>query len=435
MRDTFAARAGRWSTQHRGMAIGLWLAFVLLAVAAGQAAGLVKSDDNGGTGETARAERAIDHDFPKGADESVLVQAPRGATVLDARVRAAVRDVVRSVERKPHVVDVVSPYAAGAADEISPDRHSALVSFELRGGDETTSAAVGPVVDAVNAVAERHPGVFVGQFGDASAEKAISDATGEDFAKAETLSLPITLLILLVAFGVARRRRRPGAARPDRRRRALGRRRLAGTSCRWTRRSPRSCCSSAWPSASTTRSSTCAASARSAPRGASTARRSDAAGDLRPRRARLRPHGDDRDGRHVLRRQRDLHVLGVGAIIVVAVAMLGSSRSCPPSSPARRPRRARPHPVHRQRRARAATGAAALWGAVVGRVLRRPRRRASLAGGAARRPRAPRARACNRAAGHRRPAARPRRHEDLRPHPGGVPGRPTRRSSSCRRPT
>ena len=70
MHDTFAARAGRWSTRHRGMAIGLWLAFVLLAVAAGQAAGLVQSDKNGGNGETARAERAIDADFPQAADET-----------------------------------------------------------------------------------------------------------------------------------------------------------------------------------------------------------------------------------------------------------------------------------------------------------------------------------------------------------------------------
>ena len=67
----------------------------------------------------------------------------------------------------------------------------------------------------------------------------------------------------------ARRRRRPAAARPDRRdggarpRRAAEPDRPAGR-----RRSARSCCWSAWRSASTTRSSTCAASARSRPRGA-----------------------------------------------------------------------------------------------------------------------------------------------------------------------
>ena len=44
-------------------------------------------------------------------------------------------------------------------------------------------------------------GVFVGQFGEASANVALSDAFAKDFQKAEKLSLPITLLILLLAFG------------------------------------------------------------------------------------------------------------------------------------------------------------------------------------------------------------------------------------------
>ncbi len=39
------------------------------------------------------------------------------------------------------------------------------------------------------------------QFGDASAGKALSKVFEEDFKKAETLSLPITLIILIVAFG------------------------------------------------------------------------------------------------------------------------------------------------------------------------------------------------------------------------------------------
>ncbi len=41
----------------------------------------------------------------------------------------------------------------------------------------------------------------MGEFGDASAEKEIGEAFEEDFQKAEFLSLPITLVILLIAFG------------------------------------------------------------------------------------------------------------------------------------------------------------------------------------------------------------------------------------------
>ena len=46
-----------------------------------------------------------------------------------------------------------------------------------------------------------NPDVRVEQFGGASASKALEEVFSEDLAKAETTSLPITLLILLLAFG------------------------------------------------------------------------------------------------------------------------------------------------------------------------------------------------------------------------------------------
>lgn len=198
MQDTFAARAGRWSTRHRGVAIALWLAFVALAVGAGAAAGLVTMSEDGGNGESARAERTIDAAFPPSADEAVLVQAPRGSTVRDVRTRAAVDDVITAVRAQEGVTAVVSPYSRAGAPGISADRRSALVKFELRGDPP---AAVEPVLAAVKAVAGAHPGLFIGQFGDASAEAGISAALDEDFKRAETLSLPLTLAILLLAFG------------------------------------------------------------------------------------------------------------------------------------------------------------------------------------------------------------------------------------------
>ena len=46
-----------------------------------------------------------------------------------------------------------------------------------------------------------HPGLRVEQFGDASSGKQFDDKLAQDFQKAEFLSIPITLLILLLAFG------------------------------------------------------------------------------------------------------------------------------------------------------------------------------------------------------------------------------------------
>ncbi len=50
-------------------------------------------------------------------------------------------------------------------------------------------------------MAGANPGFSVEQFGEASAGKAIEQVFADDLRKAETLSLPITLLILIIAFG------------------------------------------------------------------------------------------------------------------------------------------------------------------------------------------------------------------------------------------
>jgi RND superfamily putative drug exporter len=202
MHKTFAARAGRWSAEHRKTAIWGWLAFVLVAVAVGGAVGMKESSQETAVGDSGRADKVLDRAFPADDEETVMVQAPRGGDVRDPAVRRAVDDVIAAVSGRPRVTEVRSPYVpANAPAQISEDRRSALVTFEVRGEQEQAEQAIGPVVDAVGRVQAENPGVFVGQFGDASANKALSEAFDDDFKKAETLSLPITLVILVVAFG------------------------------------------------------------------------------------------------------------------------------------------------------------------------------------------------------------------------------------------
>ncbi len=54
----------------------------------------------------------------------------------------------------------------------------------------------------MSAVAQQdHPGFAIGEFGDASAQKGVETAYADDLGKAGILSLPITLIVLVVAFG------------------------------------------------------------------------------------------------------------------------------------------------------------------------------------------------------------------------------------------
>ena len=197
-RKNLAARAARWSAAHRKTAIWGWLAFVIALVVIGGMVGTRTAEqDEGGTGESGRADRTLNDAFPKGADEDVLVQSSR-YTAGDPQFRAAVRDAMAAVDAQPHVREVVSPYESG---DISRDRRAALVSFEISGKTSDAEDRVVPVLAAVGKVDARHSDVRVEQFGEASAGKALSDRFEEDFQKAESLSLPLTLIILIVAFG------------------------------------------------------------------------------------------------------------------------------------------------------------------------------------------------------------------------------------------
>jgi RND superfamily putative drug exporter len=193
-----AGRMGRWSAEHWKTATLLWLVFVVLAVGAGRVAGVVDlQDSEQGTGETARAQAILqDAGFKTTADESVLVQS-KTMTAAEPAFRAVVRDVVTSLHGMPQIASLRS----GSAGQISQDGHAELVQFTMKGAFDKAADKVEPLLDKVDAVQSRHPGFTVAEFGFASANHVLNDTLGKDFQKAEQLSLPITFLILFLAFG------------------------------------------------------------------------------------------------------------------------------------------------------------------------------------------------------------------------------------------
>jgi uncharacterized membrane protein YdfJ with MMPL/SSD domain len=198
-----AARAGYWSARHRKIAIGGWLAFVVAAFILGGAIGTKElADEDTGNGSSRVADTAISKaDFPEKADEQVLVQARGGSlTVEDPELRAGVDDVVAKLKETRDVTEVSSPFETGNEGQISKDGRSALVTFSIP-GDEQLDDKVVPSLNATAAAQKLHPDLRIEQFGDASADKALGASLDDDFRRAEFLSLPITMIILIVAFG------------------------------------------------------------------------------------------------------------------------------------------------------------------------------------------------------------------------------------------
>ena len=149
-----AARAARWSAGRWKMATGAWLAVVVMAALLGAVVGTVKlTDAEQATGETARGSQILAHaGFERPASESVIVQS-RSLTAADPGFRATVADVTRALRGRPEATDVRSRYAAGASGQISRDRHSALVLFDMRGEATSADKRVTPVLHAVATVA------------------------------------------------------------------------------------------------------------------------------------------------------------------------------------------------------------------------------------------------------------------------------------------
>ncbi len=196
-----AARAGRWSARHRRSAILGWLAFVLLATVAGGAIGTQSLKDSElGNGSSKTADLAVDRaGFRDTSGEQVLLQARTPAAAGGLKQAAA--QLATRLDRVAHVEQIVSPYAAGATGQVSGDGRSALLSFEIAGDDDAAADRVGATLAATAAVQRAHPGLRVEQIGAASADKAFSQSLDEDFKRAESLSVPLTLVILLLAFG------------------------------------------------------------------------------------------------------------------------------------------------------------------------------------------------------------------------------------------
>jgi hypothetical protein len=88
----------------------------------------------------------------------------------------------------PSVADIKSPLEPGNQGQLSKDGRAALVTFQIVGDPKTAQDRVAPSLAATAAVQQAHPDLFIGQFGDGSANKAINERLAKDLSKAEITS-------------------------------------------------------------------------------------------------------------------------------------------------------------------------------------------------------------------------------------------------------
>ena len=191
-RGQVTVRVARWSATHPWRAIAMWVVLVIACFALGSATGTKEAQGNGDVGEVSRADKIVESgNFDDPDVESVLITSRSGE--LDKaqadQVAAVVTQRMRSLEQ---VEDVAEPMLA-------PTKDALIVRVTLKDGDDENR--VQPLLDATAAVQQEHPNLRVEEVGGASIGKALNETLGKDFQRAEIFSLPVTLAILLIAFG------------------------------------------------------------------------------------------------------------------------------------------------------------------------------------------------------------------------------------------
>jgi RND superfamily putative drug exporter len=151
------------------------------------------SDDDYRIGESGRADRWVEEAGLDAPDSELVLVTADGSTgaPLDTAVAeeagARLADAVGSLEG----VDGV------AEPQWNPDRTALLISIQLAKDHDD----VDPIVAAVDDVRSDFPELDLRQAGDLTLDAAIDDRVADDLSSAEGISLPITLVLMLLAFG------------------------------------------------------------------------------------------------------------------------------------------------------------------------------------------------------------------------------------------
>jgi RND superfamily putative drug exporter len=188
-------RAARWSARRPWRAVVSWLVFVVLCIGIGIAAGTHNAaTQDYRVGEAGRAEAmAAEGGLQRQPEEQVLI-ARRDGAPAGAAGQAAADEVRARMERLAEVDRVAVPVR-------SADGASIMVRVTMRGPELSAREHVDPLVAQTTAVQAGHPQLRVEETGAPSIGKGANAQRGADLARSEAITLPVTLVVLLLVFG------------------------------------------------------------------------------------------------------------------------------------------------------------------------------------------------------------------------------------------
>ncbi|MWA14575.1 MMPL family transporter [Streptomyces sp. BA2] len=195
-------RLGVWSATHAWRVVAVWL---VVLVGAGL---LVPRFTDSLTGsslsitgsESARAEKLMKERFDSAITEDVVVVFDSATrSVKDPAFREAVERGISELRDQDGVASVEDPYAPDGEAQFSDDGRTALVLAGLTGDERDRQEVAPKLQEALDGTARGDIEVML--TGSSALNAAVVEQEDKDLARAESIGLPIALIVLLIAFG------------------------------------------------------------------------------------------------------------------------------------------------------------------------------------------------------------------------------------------
>jgi RND superfamily putative drug exporter len=156
--------------------------------------------------ESKKADNLIESHIGKSPMTETVVIQSSDLTVDDPQFKQVVEKTTNDLRGMTNAVASAASYydAAAAGDPtadsmVSKDRHTTVIPVTLKGTDDDVADYSASYVSLIES--ERTSGVDVYSVGAASGSEAYGKIAAEDAKQAETIGLPVALLVLVVVFG------------------------------------------------------------------------------------------------------------------------------------------------------------------------------------------------------------------------------------------
>jgi RND superfamily putative drug exporter len=197
------SRLGHLATTRSRLVLALTgLGIVLAAVAGIHAPSKLKSSGFvSARAPSQLAQNRLDSQFAGGSPNLILLVAARSGGVDQPAVGAAVRAIDALVAASPGVSNVSSYWTTGSPALRSRSGSEALIVAHIAGNDTVLKNRTNAVVSKVDHAVSPAGPITVRAGGLAAANNAVGTQVTKDLSVAESIAIPLTMILLILAFG------------------------------------------------------------------------------------------------------------------------------------------------------------------------------------------------------------------------------------------